>query len=61
MMNKLISYLRCSGIWVGLVINPYHWQFGWKRSVDELNSNLFENAVHFGPLWIRVVVDDGRW
>lgn len=47
----LKNYLKYSGIWIGLVVNPYHWQFGTKK--------FDEGCVHFGPIWVRVLIDDG--
>lgn len=56
----IIKYLKYSGLWVGLVFNPCHWQFGFKDSHNAW-ENLFDNCLHLGPIWIRVIIDDGRW
>ena len=61
MSEKILDYLKYSGIWVGIVFNPYHWQFGWKRNEDVYDSHLFDNSIHLGPIWIRVIIDDGHW
>lgn len=57
------EYLKYSGIWVGFVFNPYHWQFKYQTKSYEVPNydNLFDNCVYFGPIWIRVVIDDGKW
>lgn len=52
-----MNWIKYSGVWFGIVVNPFHWQFGWKRS----NDAVFENAIHVGPVWIRVVLDNGQW
>jgi hypothetical protein len=48
----LKNYLKHSGIWIGLVINPYHWSFGVKK--------YDPGCIHFGPLWIRVYVGNSE-
>lgn len=60
-MKQLLSYLRYSGLWVGLVVNPCHWQWGIKGSPTAWEDYCFDNAVHVGPVWIRLIIDDGRW
>jgi hypothetical protein len=60
-MDKIFNYIRYSGIWIGLAINPFHWQLGWKSNMDAINTSIFDNSMHFGPVWIRLVIDDGKW
>lgn len=61
-MKAILSYLKYSGIWVGLVVNPFHWQLGWKKNVGMWPDDyMFDNSMHFGPIWLRVIIDDGRW
>jgi hypothetical protein len=45
---KLKNYLKYSGIWIGIVVNPYHWSFGVKKYDTD--------CLHLGPLWIRVYI-----
>jgi len=54
-----MNWIRYSGIWIGIVVNPFHWRFGFVK--DSLDVNVFENCLHLGPVWIRVIIDDGRW
>ena len=57
---KLKNLLKHSGIWTGFVVNPYHWQFVIQNvGTGELAPKVFGKFVSFGPLWIRVIVDDG--
>lgn len=49
---SMFNYLKYSGIWLGVVVNPYHWRFGI-RDYDP-------GAIFFGPFWIRVVIDNGK-
>jgi hypothetical protein len=53
----VLKYLKYSGVWIGIVINPFHWQFGWYSGEE----GLFDNAVHLGLIWIRIIIDDGNW
>lgn len=61
-----MDWLKYSGIWMGLVVNPFHWRFSWVTTDKSMwkefpNDFVFENCVYFGPIWIRVIIDDGRW
>jgi hypothetical protein len=63
MTLKILSkYIRYSGIWFGLVINPFHWTFVSEfLHPDELNPNMVGIYISIGPVWVRVVIDDGSW
>ena len=52
-----MSWLKYSGIWAGLVVNPYHWRLKWESS----DARVFENCIYVGPVWIRVIIDNGKW
>jgi len=61
-MKKLFSFIRYSGIWVGLILNPFHWRLGLVRGSKEWPENyLFEICFYLGPVYIRVIIDDGSW
>jgi len=60
-MVKILNYLRYSGIWIGFVLNPCHWQFGLKQTLSAWEDYIFDNSLHLGPIWIRVIIDDGKW
>ena len=59
----LKNYLKYSGLWAGFVLNPYHWEFKIKTGSDGILEDdvIFGLSLHFGPVWLRVVVDDGAW
>jgi hypothetical protein len=59
-MGKILKYLKYSGIWIGIVVNPIHWRFSLTNE-SILENYIFDNCVYFGPVWIRVIIDDGRW
>lgn len=60
---RLKTYLKYSGIWMGVVFNPYHWQFKIKTGSDGILEDdvIFGISVYVGPLWFRLVIDDGNW
>jgi hypothetical protein len=57
-----MKWLKHSGIWIGLVINPYHWQLRFLLSgPTELDPAMRSVYLHLGPIWIKAVLDDGSW
>ena len=58
-----VNWLKHSGVWVGVVLNPYHWQFDLKTQKDaphdEYGVGFLE--INLGLIWIRIAIDDGRW
>lgn len=61
--KKCYNYIKYSGIWIGLVLNPFHWKLKYQTKAVEFPDcdNLFDNCLYVGPVWIRVIIDDGRW
>ena len=60
--RNLVNFLKYSGVWVGFVLNPYQWRFSITNGNESvLDDSLFELAIYAGPVWVRVVIDDGRW
>ena len=59
----LKNFLKYSGIWAGVVINPYHWQFKIKTKPDGILEDdvISFFAIYLGPFWIRMILDDGGW
>ena len=57
------SYLKNSGLWAGFVLNPYHWQFKIKTKTEGILEDdvLFLLAIYVGPVWAKVIIDDGSW
>jgi hypothetical protein len=60
---NLFNFIKYSGVWIGLVLNPFHWRFKYDNTnpTDAWTEHVFENCLYFGPIWIRVIIDDGRW
>jgi hypothetical protein len=60
-LRNLVKY---SGIWFGFVVNPYHWRLRFKTGSDGLlddEPNIFGLHVYVGPVWMKVLIDDGNW
>ena len=59
----LKNLLKHSGLWFGLVLNPYHWQLKVKTGSEGLLEDdvIFGLAIYLGPVWGRLVIDDGSW
>lgn len=60
-MKKAFNYLRYSGVWIGFILNPFHWRIAWAKGNGEWPEYLFENCLYIGPVYIRVIIDDGSW
>jgi hypothetical protein len=59
---KLKNYLKYSGMWMGFVLNPYHWEFKIQRiKPDDMNPKNHGFMIACGPVWVRGVIDDGTW
>jgi hypothetical protein len=59
----LKNYLKHSGLCIGLIINPYHWEkirFNI-TGPTELDPSMHTFFISLGPIWIRGVVDNGDW
>jgi len=54
-----MNWLKHSGIWAGVVVNPLHWRFGFLK--EPIDTRVFENCFSFGPIWIRIIIDNGKW
>lgn len=62
MLKNLSKYIRYSGVWVGLAVNPCHWDVRLSfLHPDDLNPNMRGFYISLGPVWLRVIIDDGSW
>jgi len=58
----LKNYLKYSGLWAGLVLNPYHWNFKFEfNPPHEIDTYIFHFELYLGLVWLRMVIDDGSW
>jgi hypothetical protein len=61
-LKTLSNYIRYSGIWFGLAVNPFHWDFRFRfLHPDDLNPNMRGVYISVGPIWTRLIIDDGTW
>lgn len=61
-LKTYLNYIRYSGAWVGFVLNPCHWRMSFEfLHPDELNPKMRGCYLSTGPLWVRLVCDDGTW
>ena len=62
-LKKCLNWVKYSGVWAGIVVNPYHWEPDIKFHTETENEvwGLFYLEVNLGIVWIRIVIDDGRW
>jgi len=61
-LTLIYNWLRYSGIWITIVLNPFHWRFSWEViREDDLNPKM--NQMFFQLLFvnIRIILDDGSW
>jgi hypothetical protein len=62
MLKILSKYIRYSGIWVSVAINPCHWRVSFEfMHPDELNPNMRGVFISLLPISLRIIVDDGSW
>jgi hypothetical protein len=59
----MIKWLRYSGVWVTLILNPFHWGLGFYKDKEEVLSapNMLSYRLQIIFVTIRLVVDDGSW
>ena len=68
MLKKCLKWLEFSGVWVGVVLNPYHWEPDLKiRTNNDMPDSggndwgVLFLELNLGFVWIRIIIDDGRW
>jgi hypothetical protein len=62
-LKNFLNWFKFSGVWGGVVVNPYHWEpdFKFYTKTDDEQWGLFFLELNLGIAWIRIIVDDGRW
>lgn len=59
---KLLNWIRYSGIFIHVIVNPFHWRLGFASGRDEImgpNSWFVKITLLF--VAVNVVIDDGSW
>jgi hypothetical protein len=59
-LKTLINIAKYSGVWVGVVFNPYHWHPRFSLNCNDENYIMYLE-INIGLAWLRVTLDDGRW
>jgi hypothetical protein len=57
----MMKWLRYSGVWITLIVNPFHWDFRGEIIKDEELSRIDTLELQFLCINIRVIIDDGKW
>jgi hypothetical protein len=57
----MMKWLRYSGVWITLIVNPFHWDFRWEVIKDEELGRIDTLELQFLCINIRVILDDGKW
>ena len=61
-LRNLIKYVQYSGIWIGFVLNPFHWRLGYASGRDEImGPNSYFVKITLLCVGLNVVIDDGSW
>lgn len=62
-LKILTNWVKYSGVWIGFVLNPYHWEPDVKfyTKTDNEMYGLCFLEINLGLIWIRIIIDDGRW
>lgn len=62
MLKTLNKYLKYSGVWITVVVNPYHWQFKINtRESQQFAPDMCEVTIYLGPICLRACLDNGDW
>jgi hypothetical protein len=57
-----VKWLKYSGVWVSLALNPLHWRINFEvHNSSEMDPAMTMIIGTVGPLTIRIVIDDGSY
>ena len=57
-----MKWLKYSGVWVSLALNPLHWRINFEvHNSSEMDPAMTMIIGTVGPLTIRIVIDDGSY
>jgi hypothetical protein len=58
----MIKWLKYSGIWFTLVLNPYHWRVTFNyEGPNDMDPAMHNSVLSLGPVNMRIVIDDGSY
>jgi len=62
MVKNFINWLKYSGVWCTIILNPFHWSFSWEVvKQDPLNPKMTQLDFKLGPVRLLIVFDNGEW
>jgi hypothetical protein len=57
-----MKWLKYSGIFITIVVNPCHWRLGYASGRDDImGPNSWFLKISLLAVGINVVIDDGSW
>lgn len=57
-----MNWLKYSGVFITLILNPFHWRLGFEMGRDEImGPKSHYLKVSILPLSVNVIIDDGQW
>lgn len=57
-----MNWLKYSGVFATLTLNPYHWRLGAEWGKDDLcGPKSWTLKVNILFLGVHIVIDDGQW
>lgn len=61
-LKNFLNYCKYSGIWISFALNPFHWTIGGSvQTPTDVDPAYYGFNFTFGPLTVRVALDDGSW
>jgi len=62
MLKTLANYLRYSGLFVRITVNPLQWQVNFEYTVPtQLDPKMYAVNLVVGPVALTAIIDDGSW
>ena len=56
-----MNWLKYTGIFITVTVNPCHWRLGLEYGKDELGPNSWSGRINMLFIGIHIVIDDGQW
>ena len=63
-LHKALDWIRYSGVWITVVVNPLHWRFSIDKNPYEHEwpaPDRYELHIQLLAISLRLVIDSGRW
>jgi hypothetical protein len=60
-MEKILNYLKYSGLYVTIKFNPYHWRLAANYLATNEAWEQDALVIEILPITVRLWIDDGEW